>query len=119
MFIRERDPSCDIFVGLEGSVVEVADRHIDVGVVCVIGISGVRGIAMSQGLALWPEVANQLESGRELSVVLDELYNADTIKTRDCSGFMTNGQLPSKLYYQQPAVLALQDYLRQSNQAAI
>lgn len=100
-------------VGLEGGVYELGGRLLDIGIVCVVGRTGVRGMATSSGLALPASVASDIRSGIELSDALETRYGVNTIASRDCSGFLTDGYFTVVEYYKQPTILALKDYLNQ------
>lgn len=106
-------PEVQIGIGLEGGVFEQRNRLIDFGVVYVLGRNGLYGIATSEGIALPHGVAELIQGGMELSDAMQELYGLDTVATRDCSGYLTNGRLPSEKYYQAPVMSALTDYLLQ------
>lgn len=109
-----QETDCDVAVGMEGGVIEISGRKIDIGIVFVLGRSGLSGIGVSQGLALPVEVVDVMNSDAiDLSAAMQKVYNVDTIASRDCSSYLTNGRLPSDLYYQQATTSALEDYLRQ------
>ena len=108
-----QNTEADLATGLEGGVFNLGGRLIDIGIVYILGHTTAAGLGISQGIALPAEIAEVVTSGSELGVALDELYQSGTIHSRDCTGFLTQGELPSLEYYRQPAILAIKDYLQQ------
>ena len=106
----ERFPESELGIGLEGGVLELRGRLIDFGIVYVLGRNGVSGVGVSEGIALPSRVAELIYNGQELSDAMQHVYGLDTVATRDCSGYLTNGRLPSEKYYEAPVLTALHDY---------
>ncbi len=76
------DPSAEISIGMEGGIVEIAGRQIDIGIVYVLGRNGVIGMGVSPGHVVPPHLAEAiLADGKELSEVVDEHYAPTPSKT--------------------------------------
>ena len=74
-------PGADMGVGLEAGIERVGDRIVDFGVVQVIGRNGVRGLGITEGIALPEEVAVLVENGAtELSDAVARVYDIDSDK---------------------------------------
>lgn len=107
------DDQAQLAIGLEGGVCEVGSRLINIGMVFIVDKSGNVGLGTSEGIVLPKDVERLVRQGLELSDAMQEVYNIDTVKTRDCSGYLTMGRLPSDKYYLAPAISALLDYTGQ------
>jgi inosine/xanthosine triphosphatase len=104
------DKNADLGVGLEAGLIRVEDHLVDIGCVCILERSGIRGYALSQGFFIPREVKELIESGKEMAIAVSEAYDKDTVNERDCSGVITDGALPAILLYRQAVELAFIDY---------
>ncbi|OYX43751.1 hypothetical protein B7Y94_00855 [Candidatus Saccharibacteria bacterium 32-49-12] len=92
----DQDENADYGVGLEGNVAVVADRMFLHGWVAVVDRSGTVGLGHSGGLELPDSIRQQLESGKELGPVLQEMLGDEDNEIRHSAG--TNGVLSGELY---------------------
>lgn len=104
----------DIAFGLEGGTYKVGEFMLDIGLVYIIDNYGRQGLGGSRDIKLSAKQKAGIEAGKELSDVIAEIYQVDTKSTRDCSGVMTRGLLPSTKYYQEAAELALVSYIEET-----
>lgn len=110
----KKDPNSDIAVGLEAGLERVGDRLIDFGVVQVIGKNGIKGLGITEGIALPEKVSELVEvENLELSDAVARAYGIDSIRTRDCTGIFTSGRLGVVRFYEAAVISALEDYDRQ------
>lgn len=92
----EQDESADYGVGLEGNVVTIAGRMFLHGWVAVADRSGTVGLGHSSGLELPESIRKELEAGKELGPVLQEMLGDEDNEIRHSTG--TNGVLSGELY---------------------
>lgn len=105
----------DYFVGIEGGIIEQAERVFAFGGMCVIDRHGREALGSSPYFELPPRVARQVLAGRELGLVMDEMTGQQDSKHRGGAiGHFTRGVMDRRALYVAGLVVTLVPFLNQT-----
>ncbi len=98
----------DFFVGVEGGVAQHGGHWLCFGVTVVLDQEGREGLGLSPHFPLPPSVAAQLNGGKELGDVMDELTGGTNTKQKGgACGFFTKSVYLRKDQFVSSTVMAL------------
>lgn len=108
----EHCEDAEIGVGLEGGLVVYGTQTFDLGLVSIVGRTGIEASGGSPLMPVPEDVVAEINAtNQDLSEVLAHLHGSDTIETRDAPSLLTGGQLTVVECYQIATELALRYYL--------
>ncbi len=102
----------DYFVGIEGGIVEQAERVFAFGGMCVVDRQGREALGSSPHFELPPDVAREVLAGRELGMVMDEMTGQQNSKHKGGAiGHFTRGVMDRRALYVAGLVVTLVPFL--------
>lgn len=103
----------DFGVGLEGGYEKTKFGVFMVGVVAIIDKEGKLGISGNNGINLPKKIVKELEQGKELGDIMDELQNKKNTKQKwGAVGFFTKGYSNRQEAFEQNVLYSLTRFLR-------
>jgi inosine/xanthosine triphosphatase len=104
--------NADLFVGIEGGIINIFEKWFAFGCMCVVDINGNVGFGTSPHFELPQNMVEKLLQGIELGVVMDEIMNESNTKQKHGAiGFFTNGVITRKELYIEGLKVALVPFL--------
>lgn len=99
-------------VGIEGGIIQLGRRWYNVGFVAIMNKEGKKGIGSSGWFECPPKILEELQRGRELGDVMDELTGRTETKIKDGAiGIFTQGRVKRKNLYKHGVFMALVPFL--------
>lgn len=96
----------DFYVGIEGGIANEYAGWTSFGVVCVLDKNGKQGVGTSVHFPLPPVVVQELQKGKELGTVIDEIKQSQNEKQKSGAiGFLTKDAMSRTDIYA-PAVIS-------------
>jgi len=103
----------DFGVGLEGGYEKTKFGAFMRGAVAIVDKEGKLGISAGKGILLPERVVKELEKGKELGAVMDEIQNEKNTKQKwGAVGFFTNGYSNRQESFEQDVLYALARFFR-------
>jgi len=107
-FLFYSETEADFYVGIEGGVQQIAGIWFGFGAVCIIDKSGDKGFGASPQYELPEKIISELQNGKELGHVIDEMSGKhDTKHKGGAIGFLTNEIFQRKDLYISGVIVAL------------
>ncbi len=101
-------------VGIEGGIVQLADRWFALGCMCVLDHRSREGYGTSPLFELPAGVVERLRAGEELGAVIDEMTgDTDTKRKGGAIGHFTRGVMDRKALYRAGLVVALVPFVNE------
>ena len=108
----DQNLDAEIFVGIEGGIVNQFGKWFAFGCMCIIDKDGKVGFGMSPHFELPPIVVEKLLQGIELGDVMNEIMNLQNTKQKHGAiGFFTNGVMNRKELYVEGLKVAVVPFL--------
>ena len=109
---EQQNLNADYFVGIEGGISKSFNRWFAYGVVCIMNSEGKKGFGTSAHFELPEKVITEIQNGKELGLVMDEIQNEQNTKQRmGAIGYFTNGKMTRKDLYVPGIITALIPFL--------
>ncbi len=113
---EQQNLNADYFVGIEGGISKIFNRWFAYGVVCVMNSEGRKGFGTSAHFELPGKVISEINNGKELGAVMDEIQSEQNTKQKKGAiGFFTNGKMTRKDLYIPGIITALIPFLHEEN----
>ena len=109
---KVENSGADFFVGIEGGIIELYSRWFAFGCMCIADRSGNTGFGTSAHFQLPDPVIRELQNGKELGYVMDEIQNKTNTKQKHGAiGYFTNGIMSRSELYVPGLITALIPFL--------
>lgn len=113
---EQQNLNADYFTGIEGGISKAFNRWFAYGVICIMDIDGRKGFGTSAHFELPEKVIKEIENGRELGDVMDDIQNEQNTKQKKGAiGYFTNGIISRKDLYVPGIITALIPFLHKEN----
>ncbi|MGE5681902.1 MAG: inosine/xanthosine triphosphatase, partial [Bacillota bacterium] len=110
---KQTNLGADYFVGIEGGIIKLFERWFALGAMCIMDKNGNTGFGTSPHFELPQNIIDQLLSGKELGLVMDEIMQQKNTKQKmGAISFFTKGVLDRKELYVQGLTVALIPFLQ-------
>lgn len=108
----QQNLNADYFIGIEGGISKVFNRWFAYGVVCIMDKTNREGFGTSAHFELPEKIIKEIQKGKELGEVMDEIQNEQNTKQkRGAIGYFTKGKMTRKDLYVPGIITALIPFL--------
>ncbi|MGD0729268.1 MAG: inosine/xanthosine triphosphatase [Candidatus Micrarchaeaceae archaeon] len=103
----QTDANADFSVGIEGGIIKYFNRWFQLDCVCIINKTGQVSFGNASSFELPNSIVAELQKGKELSVVVDELLGRNDTREIGIINYLSKGQMDKTKHLAEGVLMAL------------